>query len=379
MRPFPTEQQELLLQAAFLQGDLALQAWRAWLSQTDLDSIDRESFQLLPQLYRNLSHLSPDGDELPKLKGIYRHAWAQNQVSLHQIIPLLQTLQENRIDFLLLNGAAMILLHLSDYGHRLLSNISIFVRVNQVRAAFRVLRNNDWQPASPLSAESLRQVTPARGSIGFSNRENQAKLTLYWHLYPDIQHLQSNSQLLHYAIREKLHHVPLKVINPTDHLMYLCVSGFKYKRLAPLHWITDAIIVTNRASTIIDWERLIIQAMGCRFFLPLQETLLYLSENYHVLIPPEILKSMERLATLVSDYKSRAGKSQISVLTAGRFIWFLNSHLAEQTSWLRMMIRFPQFLQHYWGLIYPGQIPFTILKKVLQTIRYGWSCEHPQN
>jgi len=76
---WPTREQELLLRAALLQGNDAINAWHEWKSSVDIEQLDQGSYRLLPLLYRSL-HI--DGVEDPlmnKLKGVYRMTWYKNQ------------------------------------------------------------------------------------------------------------------------------------------------------------------------------------------------------------------------------------------------------------------------------------------------------------
>jgi hypothetical protein len=45
---WPTEQQELLLKAALLKGEPAIQAWERWVSQVDINDLDQGSLRLTP-------------------------------------------------------------------------------------------------------------------------------------------------------------------------------------------------------------------------------------------------------------------------------------------------------------------------------------------
>ena len=52
---WPTHDQELLLRAALLQGEPALEFWNEWRRKVDLDVIDYGSHRMIPQLYRNIN------------------------------------------------------------------------------------------------------------------------------------------------------------------------------------------------------------------------------------------------------------------------------------------------------------------------------------
>ena len=78
---FPTREQELLLRAALLQGEPALQAWQDCKAQVNLEQeLDMGSYRLMPLLYRNLRTLGVDDPLMGKLRGIYGREWYKNQM-----------------------------------------------------------------------------------------------------------------------------------------------------------------------------------------------------------------------------------------------------------------------------------------------------------
>ena len=78
---WPTPDQELLLRGAFAREAVP---GCQWLERTDIDRIDGGSFQLLPQLYRNLTGLGATAPVIQRLRGVYRYAWSVNCVALRQ-------------------------------------------------------------------------------------------------------------------------------------------------------------------------------------------------------------------------------------------------------------------------------------------------------
>src|SRR3990172_3071094 len=83
---WPTAQQELLLRAALQQGSEALNAWEMWKKAVPFDQMDPASVRLLPLVYRNMqTQCDLEDPLLQKLKGVYRHAWAMNQLLLQNV------------------------------------------------------------------------------------------------------------------------------------------------------------------------------------------------------------------------------------------------------------------------------------------------------
>ena len=77
---WPTREQELLLQAALMQGKETIDAWEAWKSTVEIAQIDQGSYRLLPLLYKNLRDHGVEDPWADTLKGVYRSTWYKNQL-----------------------------------------------------------------------------------------------------------------------------------------------------------------------------------------------------------------------------------------------------------------------------------------------------------
>src|SRR5262245_47798267 len=89
---WPTPHQELLLGAALLNGDEALEAWEEWKVGVDVDTLDWGSQRLLPRLYKNLHLHGIDEPLVAKFKGYHRRTWCENQLRFHRLAPSVRAL-----------------------------------------------------------------------------------------------------------------------------------------------------------------------------------------------------------------------------------------------------------------------------------------------
>src|SRR5947207_6928619 len=101
-RPSPADLEQLLLRAALLDGDAALDAWES--ARALPRHIDDAPYRVLPQLYRNLSALGVEDPEMVRLKGVYRHCWTSNQTRLAAAQRALDALRGARLEALPLVG-----------------------------------------------------------------------------------------------------------------------------------------------------------------------------------------------------------------------------------------------------------------------------------
>jgi hypothetical protein len=70
---WPNRDQELLLRAALLNGEPALEAWNEWRRTVNVDVVDYGSHRMIPQLYRNMQRLGVNDSLMERLKGVYRY------------------------------------------------------------------------------------------------------------------------------------------------------------------------------------------------------------------------------------------------------------------------------------------------------------------
>ena len=90
---WPSHEQDIMLRAAILNGELALAAFHEWLGLIDLDQdFDPATFRLLPLLYGNLRKLGVTHPIMGRLKGVYRLTWYKNHKLFDSMRPVLAAL-----------------------------------------------------------------------------------------------------------------------------------------------------------------------------------------------------------------------------------------------------------------------------------------------
>ena len=160
---FPTLEQELFLQAALLPGELGLAAWRKWKQNSSWEEdMDAGSFALLPLLYAHLKELGVDDPAMGRFKGIYRKVWYQNRILLHETANVLRLFEADRIETMVLKGAALSQLYYKDYGLRKMHDLDVVIPVAGRRRAIDTLTRAGWKPRfRPLSLLTDFEPGPA--------------------------------------------------------------------------------------------------------------------------------------------------------------------------------------------------------------------------
>lgn len=270
---------ELLLKAALLRGELSLAAWREWVEFNDLElaPIDPGSYMLLPLIYSNLTCGGSDegklqgdaswmpsareedgegkqiGDEnksraLVRLRGIYRHTWADNETGFRLLGCALKLLADAGIPTLLPDGAALALRFYRSHACRPVRIQTVWVRVDQVLEAARRLRKAGWQAVTRLPA-SLAAMR---------NRVRRA-----WPLRDEIGHLVflrgrswSDRERAMWAASK-----PLQVgaghglaLNPTEQFLYLSAQASRARSGPAPSFLADAAQLLRTSGAVMDWS-----------------------------------------------------------------------------------------------------------------------------
>jgi len=350
---FPTRQQELLLRAALLQGEPALQAWQNWKAQVDFEQeLDMGSYRLMSLLYRNLCALGVDDPLMGTLRGIYRREWYKNQMLFRTMAQVLRLFHAAGIETMILKGAALTLLYYQDHGLRPMSDFDVLVPTGKRGTAIGVLAQAGWNPILYPLGKLPDAVLDVRHAWGFENA-HQRQFDLHWHVLQWCLYPNSDDDFWAGAIPVQVANVPTRALNHTDQLLHICVHGAEWNPLPPLRWVADAMMILNGSHSEVEWSRLISQAEQRRLILPLHHALTYLRDSFGAAIPSHVLTEMNKVR--VSDVES---KWYNSVTTRPTFLghlpgyWYrhlFDLEVTGETNWVRKLVSFPRSLQRIQG------------------------------
>ena len=104
-------EQELLLQSALGNNEVALPAWERWKRVALFDKLDVGSRRLLPLVYHNLQRCEFKDEFTVKLKNEHRRAFRDNQLLFNKSEQILSTFHHAGIQTLILKGAALSILY----------------------------------------------------------------------------------------------------------------------------------------------------------------------------------------------------------------------------------------------------------------------------
>jgi hypothetical protein len=289
----PTLNQELLLKAALLPEQQALQSWQLWKQQTDLDQIDYGSHRLLPLLYSNLKSVVGDEPVFAYFRKLYLETWADNHKLLARISPAIEALHQAGIRTLALKGADLILRYYQDFGARPMSDFDLLVQPADINKALEILQAEGWSLVMSNTEKNLADTLTYLHALDLVHPDG-GSLDLHWHTLTRSLAQDADQIFWDKAIPLTVNTVQTLSLCPSDALFHICIHGLHWNMLPPIRWVADAMKILTSDETI-DWDRVFEQATTHQQSLLLGDALHYLHTSFDAQIPETVLTTLDEL------------------------------------------------------------------------------------
>ena len=274
---WPSPLQEQVLRAALLPGEAGAAAWGRLRPELDIDDLwDSEIYRMLPLVQRNLQGLGLDDPDLPRMRGLARRTWYENQVRLQQIRRALERLRSAGIDLMVLKGVPLAIQYYRDLALRPMADVDVLVPTGAVEDALAVLEADGW----PVSRRELRNWH----GTGLVHPDGRT-LDLHWHVGIPLllaDEARSNDDFWSASVPIEVDGLELRALCPADQLMHVLVHGSWAVSGAQVRWIADAAVVVRQAGDDLDWDRFVYQVARRRVMLPVRTALRYLAWEFEV-------------------------------------------------------------------------------------------------
>ncbi|MBI1272556.1 MAG: hypothetical protein GC131_00520 [Alphaproteobacteria bacterium] len=289
----PNPEQITFLKACLFPAPQAVAAWQEWQNGRTLDVIDEALFRQMPLLYRNLHQAGYDGKEMPLLKGVARRSWYCNQMLSRAVAQLCEAYAAAGVRPLLLKGLALSRLYYPDPFVRHMSDCDLLVRPEQVGDAIKAMLRLGWRPSLPLPDNFIENMHGA-------TFENPAELCvdLHWRLIED-RPVQNDDTQWARAQSIAIEGIEIGTLSATDHLLHVCLHGYRWNPLHPMRWVADAWHILQHDRASIDWNILIAEAHRRKMTLRLRKALGFLRQKFGAPVP---LWAMLRLYAFIPRY-----------------------------------------------------------------------------
>ena len=371
---WPTKEQQLLLQASLLRGDVVIDAWLKWKSNVDLNNIDPGSYRLFPLLYFNLRLNGIEDPLMNIFQWVYRTTRNKNEILFQNISELLKNFYNESIQVMLLKGTSLILLYYKDYGLRPMIDFDILVHTEEASDAIKLLTKLGWRSTiTPLKGFTKMRFlsklgwTPKERPFEDFSKEyfsvrhahdfiNPDKFTidLHWHLLHGYNDVNADLDFWEGAVRTRVDDVPTFALNPTDQLLRVCAHGVKWNSVPPIRWIADAMMIVNNAQEEINWERMIALAKRHRLILPINGALNYLRSFLEIPIPETVLMELQTFSISTTEYFEYRVRTRSPRILDGlvelHFLYNFYSRQISNENVFGKIVGYPKFLQHVFGM-----------------------------
>jgi hypothetical protein len=354
---WPTRAQELLLRAALLEREPALESWSEWKRTVNIEVIDYGSHRLIPQLYRNLQSYGVKDPLMERLKGVYRYYLYKNEILMHRVGTLLAAFRDAGIETMVLKGAALIPLYYRESGLRPMLDADVLVHAHQAEQAMELLTRLRWKP---VRYRRPQLCIPIQHSTPFEDHGGR-HVDLHWHLFWECFNAKDDDEYWEHAIPIQIGGVQTLALSSTDQLLHTCWHGARWNEVPPIRWIADAMAIMRGSADEMDWPSLFKKAQKHHIVLPVKESLEYLKKTFDAPVPATLIKSLASVRVSKTERENyEVALNPIAPPTTTkilRLLYYDYRWLSSSTSSRSKTLAFARFLQAKWEIERLWQVP----------------------
>lgn len=228
---------KLLLQCAVGDPLASLEPWSRYVQEFPIDTISWEEYRMLPAVWKNLVKAGEDFPEQGRLRGIYRHTFAQNVRLIAMCRESVRLLQEAGFKVLVLKGVPLLTQVYPDLGSRPTQDYDLLVPPEQAREAVEFLLSKEFElecpPFLPPELRMEHAVSLIRGS---------ERLDLHWYALREFRRPGEDEDLWNQAVAIELQGVKTLMPSPTHALCQLLLLASReprntYRYLLDIHFL----------------------------------------------------------------------------------------------------------------------------------------------
>ena len=351
---WPNENQTLLLKSALDKDKSAIEAWEEWSSKVDFENTDNGSYRLYPLVYRNLTDLNIESNQIPEIfKRVYRHYWSFSNRLFLKTSLIIEMLNQSEIPILLLKGAPLAINYYDNIAGRPLSDVDIMIKPKDLVNTIAIFKKNGFHPITPIQKNTFKW----RHAVGFENNDG---LEIDLHLSLFLENLNEKDQEVYWEHSEAMVFFGKKTqtLCPTDHLLHTIVHGVVHNDSVPIRWIADAKMILEKNS--IDWDRIVRLSAKNKVSVKILVSLKYLKLHFINEIPEEVINDLQESVT--NSFEENEFIEKTKKLNRIKTHWF-NYLRVKNNSRYTFPFSFISYLKVNFGLSNALNIPFYILKK----------------
>jgi len=371
---WPGELQTALLRVALCDADTAVREWVALRDDLVLDDLsDPEIHRLLPLVRHNLTAAGVDDADFPRMRGMHRRAWFENQRRIHRIAPTLVQLQDAGVELIVLKGVPLALQYYGDLGLRPMQDVDVLVPFDAYDLALDLLEADGWSDVLDIPRDRRRRMYHGAGMTHPDGRS----LDLHWQLaLPFVlprAEAESSDDFFAAAVPLTVGDADVLTLDPADMLLHLIVHGLWSGSAANVRWCADSTTVVRHAGDALDWDRVLDQTVRRDLVIPVSNGVRFIEDVCDAPVPRSVINELARVP--VSRRTRRAytvtmrdptGPAIIGGLLGMQAYWV---HQSAKWGPLRSARDLPAFVQDNWNLDRPSQVPAEAVRKAAKRVR----------
>jgi hypothetical protein len=314
-------------------------------------------------VYRNLARADDDDPLLGRLKGIYRKTWVTNKLLVQRTTETAEALQADDIPALFIEGVAVAVRFYPELGLRPSASVDVLVHEGDAQSSIVALQRAGWteRPGSRERDGAATYLVDAAGSVCIL----RTRLAIDFVTNDGRRH--AHAPLWESRETLELDGVELRVPEPTDTLLAICVLHARAEGGPNVQWIVDAKALL--LSDEVDWERLLEMGQERRQAPRLRDALTYLAALPGPRPPRPVLDQLARASNSRRErlaYRCTSG----SIRMPGSMSQLVAEHLATTAheSTLSAISTFPTYLRDSWGLSQHRHLPFAAGRRAIRLL-----------
>ncbi len=364
--PLPDPLQRSLLEAALRRDEVALDAFRSWERQVDLDTLEDASARLVPLLWWNLERLGVESRDARRMRGMHRYFWSRNQLHLRHGREVAQILAARDVPVMALKGTPLAVACYEDLGLRPMSDIDFLVPTAKAATAVDALEAAGYsaKPGEEPVRRRVGIVTSLHHGAGFLDAEGR-ECDLHWHMLNDCLTEDDDEPFWSRARSHEIQGVPVLFPAPEDLLLHVCAHGMRANGFPPIRWVADAAVVLRSGG--VDWDVFLGEAER-RLLGPVLRLALRTLDGILEpgVVPAAVLERLDRLRApwyVRAETRLRQRTEDYRYTLAGRLSELHRRRPSAGA--LERARELPGFLMEIWDLEAPTKLPAELGRRLL--------------
>lgn len=353
-----------MLRAALLQGEDAIEAWRAWKKGVVLASLDHNSQRLLPLLSQNLIRHGISDPLMTPLSNLYRYNALRNQGFLRDLTKALEFLRAQGIAVMVLKGMALAIGYYGDIGLRPMYDLDLLVKQDDALRAIELLVCHGWR-TNPEKGPPFQDVGPAYLLERHFKNKFGTEIDLHWK-NPQERRSETDDSYWEEAVELKAMKKSFLAMNPTGILFFTMAHGIKHRGTNAPRMIADMHTILVKSGPDIQWDLLATKIKQNGLSLPARYLFKYMNNLLYTPISSAFQNQLDSIKMPSRDWYAFYALNNLPSGPEQFFISCINltnDYQRNKIAYAARPLSVAEYLKLRWKLNHVREVPCTFITK----------------